>query len=78
MARPKSAKETSTSPAALGFEAKLWLTAASEGEKIPPLCDLLGGVYEYFLARFASTEGKNGGHSYTPSCVVRMQATTPF
>ena len=33
--------------------------------------DLLGRVYEYFLTRFASAEGKNGGQFYTPSCVVR-------
>jgi len=26
---------------------------------------------EYFLTRFASAEGKNGGQFYTPSCVVR-------
>jgi len=32
---------------------------------------LLGRVYEYFLTRFASAEGKNGGQFYTPSCVVR-------
>ena len=42
----------------------------------PPLpshrsVDLLGRVYEYFLTRFASAEGKNGGQFYTPSCVVR-------
>jgi type I restriction enzyme M protein len=30
-----------------------------------------GRVYEYFLTRFASAEGKNGGQFYTPSCVVR-------
>jgi type I restriction enzyme M protein len=34
--------------------------------------DLLGRVYEYFLTRFASAEGKNGGQFYTPSCVVRL------
>ena len=34
--------------------------------------DLLGRVYEYFLTRFASAEGKNGGHFYTPSCVDRL------
>ena len=28
-------------------------------------------MYEYFLTRFASAEGKNGGQFYTPSCVVR-------
>ena len=34
--------------------------------------DLLGRVYEYFLTRFASAEGKNGGQFYTPSCIVRL------
>ena len=29
-------------------------------------------MYEYFLARFASAEGKSGGQFYTPSHVVRM------
>jgi len=33
--------------------------------------DILGRVYEYFLTQFASSEGKNGGQFYTPSCVVR-------
>lgn len=33
--------------------------------------DLLGEVYEYFLARFASAEGKRGGEFYTPRSVVR-------
>jgi len=33
--------------------------------------DVLGRVYEYFLGRFASAEGKSGGEFYTPSCVVR-------
>ena len=30
-----------------------------------------GGAHQYFLTRFASAEGKNGGQFYTPSCVVR-------
>jgi len=34
--------------------------------------DMLGRVYEYFLARFASAEGKSGGQFYTPSRVVRV------
>ncbi len=34
--------------------------------------DVLGRVYEYFLAKFASAEGKNGGQFYTPSYVVRL------
>ncbi len=36
--------------------------------------DLLGRVYEYFLTRFASAEGKNGGQFYTPPCVVRCSS----
>src|SRR5258706_948594 len=50
----------------------LTLIAASEGEKTHRSVDLLGRVYEYFLTRFASSEGKNVGQFYTPSCVVRL------
>ena len=34
--------------------------------------DTLGRVYEYFLSRFASAEGRGGGEFYTPSSVVRV------
>jgi type I restriction enzyme M protein len=34
--------------------------------------DTLGRVYEYFLAQFASAEGKKGGQFYTPSHCVRV------
>ncbi len=34
--------------------------------------DILGRVYEYFLARFAAAEGKLGGQFYTPQCVVKL------
>jgi len=34
--------------------------------------DVLGRVYEYFLAEFAGSEGKRGGEFYTPSHVVRL------
>jgi type I restriction enzyme M protein len=34
--------------------------------------DVLGRVYEYFLSRFASAEGKGGGEFYTPQSVVRL------
>jgi type I restriction enzyme M protein len=34
--------------------------------------DVLGRVYEYFLGRFASAEGKGGGEFYTPQPVVRL------
>ncbi len=34
--------------------------------------DMLGRVYEYFLSKFASAEGKLGGEFYTPTSVVRV------
>jgi type I restriction enzyme M protein len=34
--------------------------------------DVLGRVYEYFLARFASAEGRSGGEYYTPRSVVEL------
>lgn len=34
--------------------------------------DVLGQVYEYFLAKFASAEGKQGGEFYTPRPVVQV------
>lgn len=42
------------------------------GDKESRSKDVLGRVYEYFLAKFASAEGKNGGEFYTPSSVVRL------
>ena len=33
---------------------------------------MLGRVYEYFLGKFAASEGKGGGEFYTPQCVVRL------
>lgn len=42
--------------------------------------DVLGRVYEYFLSKFASAEGKLGGEFYTPSCIVRtlVEMIEPF
>ncbi|MGL4393629.1 MAG: type I restriction-modification system subunit M [Brevinema sp.] len=42
--------------------------------------DILGRVYEYFLGKFASQEGKGGGEFYTPACVVKtlVQMIEPF
>ena len=34
--------------------------------------DALGRVYEYFLQKFASAEGKRGGEFYTPRCIVNV------
>ena len=36
--------------------------------------DVVGRVYEYFLGKFASAEGKRGGEFYTPSCIVNLIA----
>lgn len=42
------------------------------GDEASQKKDVLGQVYEYFLARFASAEGKGGGEFYTPKSVVRV------
>src|SRR6266436_8780530 len=34
--------------------------------------DLLGQIYEYFLAEFARSEGQRGGEFFTPRSVVRL------
>jgi len=34
--------------------------------------DTLGRVYEYFLGRFADSEGKGGGEFYTPQSIVKL------
>ena len=43
------------------------ISLKNQGQK-----DILGRVYEYFLARFASAEGKGGGEFYTPQSVVQL------
>ena len=42
--------------------------------------DLSGRVYEYFLEKFASAEGKGGGEFYTPTCIVKtlVEMIEPF
>jgi len=42
------------------------------GDKENRSKDILGRVYEYFLSRFASAEGKKGGQFYTPRCIVQV------
>ena len=42
------------------------------GDKDSRSKDILGRVYEYFLAQFASAEGKKGGQFYTPRPVVQL------
>lgn len=36
--------------------------------------DIIGRVYEYFLAKFALQEGKGKGEFYTPKCIVNLIA----
>lgn len=43
------------------------ISMKAQGQK-----DVLGRVYEYFLSRFASAEGKGGGEFYTPQSVVQL------
>jgi type I restriction enzyme M protein len=52
------------------------LTAASEREKTHRFVDLLGRVYENFLTRFDSAEGKNGAQSH-PQSFRAMCGTSP-
>ncbi len=42
------------------------------GDKENRSKDIIGRVYEYFLGKFASLEGKKGGEFYTPRCVVKL------
>jgi len=42
------------------------------GSKAQKAKDMLGRVYEYFLSRFASAEGKGGGEFFTPQSVVNL------
>ena len=42
------------------------------GKKIDRTRDILGRVYEYFLAGFAGAEGTRSGQFYTPRSVVRL------
>jgi type I restriction enzyme M protein len=42
------------------------------GDKESKSKDMLGRVYEYFLGRFASAEGKGGGEFFTPQSVVKL------
>jgi len=68
---PKRYARRELTPAMLGglidtFSRKDLAGAEHEG------LDVLGRVYEYFLGRFATAEGKLGGEFYTPRSVVRL------
>ncbi len=42
------------------------------GDKENKAKDVLGGVYEYFLGKFAQQEGKGGGEYFTPKSIVKL------
>lgn len=48
------------------------ISSIKVGDKDSRASDVLGRVYEYFLGKFASAEGKNGGEFYTPRSVVKL------
>jgi type I restriction enzyme M protein len=48
------------------------LSAIGLGDAYSRSQDVLGRVYEYFLGRFASAEGKGSGEFYTPQSVVKV------
>jgi type I restriction enzyme M protein len=48
------------------------LSGVALHDKENPTKDVLGRVYEYFLSKFASAEGRLGGDFYTPQSVVRV------
>ncbi|MFJ2432504.1 type I restriction-modification system subunit M [Streptomyces anulatus] len=47
-------------------------TQVDEGGKRTGARDLMGEVYEYFLAQFALAEGRKGGEFFTPESIVRL------
>ena len=56
----------------LGELLDLFNSARFTGQGASKARDLLGEVYEYFLEKFATAEGKRGGEFYTPAGVVRV------
>jgi len=48
--------------------------SADSAEEAKSEEDLVGRVYEYFLGKFAASEGKGGGEFYTPKSIVTLIA----
>ncbi len=42
--------------------------------------DVIGKIYEYFLGRFAMSEGQRGGEFFTPTSIVKLivESLEPF
>ena len=68
---PKRYARRELTPAMLGGLIDTFSRKDLAGEEHKGL-DVLGRVYEYFLGKFATAEGKLGGEFYTPRAVVRL------
>jgi type I restriction enzyme M protein len=68
---PKRYARRELTPAMLGGLTDTFSRKDLAGEEHKGL-DVLGRVYEYFLGKFATAEGKLGGEFYTPRSVVRL------
>jgi type I restriction enzyme M protein len=68
---PKRYARRELTPAMLGGLIDTFSRKDLAGEEHKGL-DVLGRVYEYFLGKFATAEGKLGGEFYTPRSVVRL------
>lgn len=68
---PKRYARRELPPAMLGGLIDTFSRKDLAGEEHEGL-DVLGRVYEYFLGKFATAEGKLGGEFYTPRSVVRL------
>jgi type I restriction enzyme M protein len=68
---PKRYARRELTPAMLGGLIDTFSRKDLAGEEHKGL-DVLGRVYEYFLGKFATAEGKLGGEFYTPRTIVRL------
>lgn len=69
---PRTYNRESVDQRRLGELLDLLNSASFSGQGAARARDLLGEVYEYFLGKFAASEGKRGGEFYTPPGVVRV------
>lgn len=48
------------------------INSIDSGKSFQESKDILGRIYEYFIGKFASAEGKGGGEFYTPDSIVEL------
>lgn len=56
----------------LGCSGGLRPSEANEVKSAGPNYDVFGLIYEYFLGKFAMSEGQKGGEFYTPTSIVKL------